>query len=76
MSPVLLRECEREQTCLMGGGSTSTSSTLARLRFTTTTDSPSLMATERGDLPAKNSSIYKIEGVGDRESMIKIRRTE
>ena len=62
MSPAVLLECEREHTCFTGGGSTSTSSTLARLRLTTTTDSPSLMATERGDLPARNSSIWKIRG--------------
>ena len=41
-----------------GGGSTSTSSTFALFRFTTTTDSPSLIATDKGDLPAKKSSIY------------------
>ena len=35
----------------------STSSTFALFKLTTTTDSPNLMATESGDLPARNSSI-------------------
>jgi hypothetical protein len=45
--------------CFFSGGalSNSTSSTFALLRLTTTTDSPSRIATDNGDLPDKKSSI-------------------
>ncbi len=48
-----------------GGGSTSISSTFALWRFTTTTDSPTLMATESGDLPLRKSSIWRWNGGGE-----------
>ena len=48
---------DRMHRLFVGGGSTSISSTFARCKLTTTTLSPTLMATERGDLPFKKSSI-------------------